>query len=472
MQELDEPVLHAILSSIDEGIHVVDRQGITIFFNPTAARLEGVEAREVVGHHILEIYPSLTPSTSTLLQVINDGQPIVNRQQSYTNFKGDRIVTINTTLPLIVDGELIGAIEISKDITQIKRLSEQVVDLQAELYGQKKAPLPLRAAGAPPYTLDDIVGGSPPILGLKHTILRAARSSSPVLVWGETGTGKELVVQAIHNASSRRNGPFIAQNCAALPETLLEGILFGTVKGGFTGAEDRPGLFELAHEGTLYLDEINSMPLQLQGKLLRVLQDGNIRRVGDIRVRAVNVRVVASSNIDPLEAVGRHQLREDLYYRLNVLSLEVPPLRLRRDDIPLLVNHFIKKYNQKLGLDVTGISPRTLEAFLDYDWPGNVRELEHAIEGAMNILDGAEIGYEHLQRPIRTPERPGRGAGIGRTPGDRAPLRSVLADAERALLEQALAGANGNISRAARALGIPRQTLQYRLKMHGLRRQE
>ncbi len=295
--------------------------------------------------------------------------------------------------------------------------------------------------------------------------LRAAASSSSVLVCGETGTGKELLVQSIHHASPRGSKPFVAQNCAALPETLLESILFGTIRGSFTGAENRPGLFELADGGTLFLDEINAMPPSLQVKLLRVLQERYIRRIGDSRVRPVDVRIMTAMNIDPWQAVQQGQLREDLYFRINVVQLEIPPLRQRPDDLPLLVQHFLDKYNRQLGKHVMGLSDAVKQLFYTYSWPGNVRELEHAIEGALNITDQDVIELSQLPAHLVRVEcyRPGvDNAAVTLHPGQT--LRETLAEVEMLLIEQAMRQSENNISQAAALLGIPRQTLQYRLR--------
>ncbi len=446
-----EKLFCTVLDCVDVGIHIVDESGHTVFYNPACARLDGVPAEEALGRHVLEIFPSLTPHTSTLLKVLESGQPILNKQQSFTNFKGKLITTINSTVPVIESGRVVAAVEVSKDLTQVKALSEKVVTLQAAL-SEKRAGRATTVSEAR-FHLSDIIGDSPPMQELKNTIRRAAMSTSSVLVFGETGTGKELVAQAIHNEGPRRTGPFIAQNCAALPEALLEGILFGTVKGGFTGAENRPGLFELASGGTLYLDEINSMHRNLQSKLLRVIQDRTVRRVGDTVLRAVDVRFIASTSTEPGIALERGEMRHDLFYRLNVISLRVPPLSERREDIPALIAHFLEKYNARMGLSVARVSPQVLDLFMCYDWPGNVRELEHAIEGAMNIVDGDEIRLEHLPPGIRK----------GRTTEIR-PLREAVEQLEAELIRGALNRTGGNVTEAARMLGIPRQTLQYRLR--------
>lgn len=461
--------LDLVLNQVDQGVHIVDCEGMTIFYNQTAAEVEGLQPADVIGKHVLQVYPSLTLETSSLMEVLASGKPIMNQQQTIVSRNG-RIITIHySTIPLYRDGKLVGACDMSRDITRIKELSEQVMDLQVELLGTKGASrekAKTREVKLAKYTFNDIIGSHDSIVKLKVMGQRVAGTSSPILVIGETGAGKELVVQSIHNASTRKNGPFIAQNCAAFPATLLESILFGTVKGSFTGAENRPGLFELADGGTLFLDEINSMPMELQSKLLRVLQDGSLRRVGDTHVREVNTRIITCTNVDPEEAVRNKELRIDLYYRLNVVSLRVSPLRERKSDIPCLADHFIRIYNAKLGCQVEGITEEVGAIFNRYTWPGNVRELQHAIEHSMNIVSGSLISVDHLPEHLKqfAVETDNQLYSFE----DGKSLPALLKHVERTTLIQALEQFGGNISRAALYLGIPRQTIQYKLKIHGL----
>jgi arginine utilization regulatory protein len=466
------------LLNVDEGIHVVDCRGFTVLYNPQAGLNDGLEPDEVKGKHLLEVYPSLNEHTSTILKVLETGTPIVKQQQTFTNYKGLRVTTINSTWPIHDEqGRLVGAMEISKDVTRVRELSEQVVDLRAELLGKRKGQAQAGARSEARYTIDDLVGAHPRFAGLKERALLASRGASPVLVCGETGTGKELLVHAIHHASPRGTGPLVTQNCAALPEGLLEGILFGTVRGSFTGAEDRPGLFELADGGTLYLDEINSMDLNLQAKLLRVLQDGRIRRVGDVRERRVDVRVIASTNEDPLEAVQQRRLRQDLYYRINVVSLEIPPLRERLSDIPLLTEHFLRKHRAALGARVRAVDAVMERFFLAYGWPGNVRELEHAIQASLHMARGEQLTLNDLPAHL---QRAAAGLGMAEAKAPGAPevvvnpreLKSSLVRAEREALLSALTQCDWNLSQVSRLLGMPRQTLQYRIKRLGLSRTE
>jgi arginine utilization regulatory protein len=463
-------MLQAILSTIDEGIHVVDANGITIFYNHIAASLDGLTQEEVLGKPLLDVFPSLDQQSSTLLRVIENGQPILSQPQTYTNWRGVRVETINTTLPVRVGKRLVGAVEVAKDIRKLRELSERLIDLQAQI-GKPKRTKQLEADRAS-YHFEDIITGNERMQKLIERGKRSARTSSPVLVYGETGTGKELFVHSIHQASARHGRPFIAQNCAAIPASLLESILFGTTKGSFTGGDDRPGLFELANGGSLFLDELNSMPLELQAKLLRVLQDGHIRRIGSERSVQVDVRVIAAVNEPPLEAVKRGGMRADLFYRLNVVSLELPPLRKRKEDIDLLSRHFIEKYNRGFGMQVTGIDTAVQKRFLSYEWPGNVRELEHVIEAAMNMVDGGTILAEHI--PVHLWERTSAEQRLKETETEmmampfladeeKWKLPEILRKTESFLIDKAMNSTNGNILQAAKLLGIPRQTLQYKL---------
>jgi arginine utilization regulatory protein len=294
-------------------------------------------------------------------------------------------------------------------------------------------------------------------MAVKNQVEKVANADSAVLVVGETGTGKELFVQSIHDISNRSEGPFIAQNCAALPESLLESILFGTTKGSYTGAIDRAGLFELADGGSLFLDELNSMPLELQAKLLRVLEDGVVRRIGDQKTRKVNVRVIAAINESPLDCVQNGIMRPDLYYRLNVFSLFIPPLRERNYDIELLTSHFVEQFNERFSKNIRNVEHTVFELFHQYNWPGNVRELKHTIEHAMIMAEGHTLTVKHLPIQLQQIKKSTETKGV-------QPLRSAMQEMEISLIKQALLQTNSNIQQAAALLEIPRQTLQYKIQ--------
>ena len=459
-------ILEAILENLDEGILVVDTNANVTFFNEPATDIAGITPDKAIGKNILEIFPDLTPDTSTFYRVLKTRKPVIDHVQTYMNHRGKIVSTLTSTLPLIKDGELMGALEIYRDLTIVKEMADKISSLQKELY-KKAGQTTAYGGNGTIYTFEDIIGQSTLIKDLKAKAKKVAHSSSPVLVYGETGTGKELIVQAIHHADpERKRMPFIAQNCAAIPQTLLEGILFGITAGSFTGAMDKPGLFELANGGTLFLDEIDSMDLELQAKLLRVLQDGIIRRLGSAKTIKVDVRVMASCGRNPLEAVRERTLREDLYYRLNVVSLYMPPLRERKEDIPLLTSHFIKHYNRELGKSVAGMSLKAAELLQRYDWPGNIRELKYTLEGIMNFIEGDTIDLEalpadifHYKYKTTSQEQPEQGL---------PPIQKAVDSYERELIIKAVVKANGNYAKAARMLQVPRQTLHNKIKKYGI----
>ncbi|MEL7649582.1 MAG: sigma 54-interacting transcriptional regulator [Sedimentibacter sp.] len=448
------------INIINDGIHIVDASGKTVYYNTAAKQLDEIDMDKAIGRHLLEVYPSLTFETSTLLRVLRTGKPIYNAEQNFINYKGDKISTLNSTLPILYNNKVVGALEVSRNITKVRELSEKIVNLQRELYetGERaeKNSKPLAR-----FNFLDIIGQNKEMLKLKSLGIKAAMSDSPVMIAGSTGTGKELFVQSIHNSSNRKHKPFIAQNCAALPSNLLESILFGSVKGSFTGAENRPGLFELADGGTLFLDEINSMPLELQAKLLRVLQDGRVRRVGSTNTVDVDVRIISAVNTDLNEVVETKQLRQDLFFRLNVITLVIPDLCKRKEDIPILVDHFIKKYNEKLNKFFSGISRQVMDIFLEYSWPGNVRELEHAIESAVSLYDGDLIREEHLPFQFKN-FHPSNSYSLDTSIIQ--PLNTAVEKVEREIIISALEQTDYNIAKAAKLINVPRQTLQYKIK--------
>jgi arginine utilization regulatory protein len=297
---------------------------------------------------------------------------------------------------------------------------------------------------------------------------KASKSSSTVLIYGETGTGKEVFSKCIHHNSDRKEKPFLAVNCAALPEGLLEGILFGTVKGGFTGAVNRPGLFEQADGGTLLLDEINSMSTILQAKLLRVLQESCIRRVGDLKDIPVDVRIIATTNEEPMEAILRGTFRKDLYYRLSVVNITIPNLRERKEDIPL----FVKENNIKLQKDVWEVSDEVFDGFMSYDWPGNVRELKNYIEGAMNMVTGHILSKDNFTPQVQDLLFNSSGKILTTIREDFSfdiPLDEYLEKSEKSIINKALFQCDNNISEAARVLKIKRQTLQHKMKKYDIK---
>jgi DNA-binding NtrC family response regulator len=316
----------------------------------------------------------------------------------------------------------------------------------------------------------EIISVSPEMDKVKKLILKVAKSNSTVLIRGESGTGKELIARSIHQNSPRASEVFQAVNCAAINENLLESELFGHEKGSFTGAVgEKKGLFEVADEGTLFLDEIGELDISLQAKILRALQERQIRRVGGTRELNVDVRVVAATNRDLLKMTQDGRFREDLYYRLNVLSIEIPPLRERRSDIPVLIDFFIKKHTKNSSQKIKGLSPEARRLLLDYNYPGNVRQLESAIERASLLAEGETITLEDLPPEMQSVER--AGASPNGEPNFKLPPNGInFEEVERSLILQAMDRTDYNITKAAKLLGLTFRTLQYRLEKFGIKR--
>ncbi|MDQ0220204.1 PAS domain S-box protein [Peribacillus cavernae] len=446
-----------IIDEIDVGLHAVDEKGNTIIYNKKMMQIESMDIQDVLDKNLLDVFMFSNDQDSTLVQALQKGKETKNVKQTYFNNKGMEITTINNTFPIIEDGQIKGAVEIAKDVTKLERLIRDNINRK----------------GNTKYTFDSIIGESLSIQEVIDNSKRATRTSSSVLIVGETGTGKELFAQSIHNGSNRSAAPFISQNCAAIPDNLLESLLFGTKKGAFTGATEHPGLFEQAEGGTLLLDEINSLNPNLQAKLLRALQEKTIRRIGDTKDTPIDVRIMATINEDPIDAIANQRLRKDLYYRLGVVIIFIPPLRDRTEDILPLVQNFIEKYNQLFQMDVKEVDGEVLQSFLTYGWPGNVRELEHIIEGAMNLIvnDGV-ISYSHLPFQYRNksqfkeaiPSMPPVEELLQKSSQTTVQLKDHMEVVEKYYIQKTLNSNNHNISRTAKLLGLSRQSLQYRLR--------
>lgn len=449
--------LYQIFDTLEEGVTIMDENGTLLFMNRAALKIDNLDREEALSKNILELYPSLSEKTSTLLKTLLMGKPIINHLQKYFNYKGEEVHTINSSYPVVFSGKIKGAFEISRDITAIEKLSEEIFYLKEELFkgkhGNKNGRSGINIDG-----FNEIIGESKVMFESKAKAKNAAATTSPILIYGETGTGKELFVKAIHYSSKRKDNPFIVQNCAAIPENLLEGLLFGTLKGSFTGATERQGLFQLADGGTLYLDELNSMPMDIQAKLLRVIQEGTLIPLGGNKLVKVDVRIIASLNEIPERLLKEGKLRPDLYYRLNVVRIDLPPLRERKEDIEELVCYYINFYNNKFKSNITGINKAALSYLQLLQYEGNVRELQHIIEAIFNFRSIGEIGIEDVKdKGPKNYELVEEG------------LEEKLANLEIMSIKDALLMSCGNISEAARILKIPRQTLQAKIKKYDLK---
>lgn len=448
-----ERIFKCLIDNLEEGIHIVDSKGRTIYYNEAMAKMEGQNAEEIIGKKIGDYLKGLEDDSSTLMNALKKKEKIVDVIQHYSNCYKKNITTINTTVPVLIEDKVVAAVEIAKDMTQFKELNEKICKLEAA-----------KNSNNTNYCFKQIIGSSQGIRNAVNKAMRASLSNSSVLIFGETGCGKEVFAQSIHYNGIRKDKPFIAVNCAAIPSALLEGMFFGTVKGSFTGAENKKGIFEEAHRGTLLLDEVNSMEPYLQSKLLRVLQDGFIRPVGSNKIIDVDVRVIATLNEEPEKLIEEGKLRKDFYYRLGVVRIDIPQLRERKEDIEDLVKYFVNYYNNILGKNIIDIDENVLKDFKEYDWPGNVRELKNIIEAAMNMVDNnGRLTREFFENKVIESNNKENNHDIGEMS-----ISAYLESIEKAIIGEELSKNNSNITKTAEKLKISRQKLQYKIKKYNL----
>jgi PAS domain S-box-containing protein len=431
----------AILESISDGVFTVDLEWRITSFNRAAEEITGIPRKEAVGRLCSEVFrSSMCEVECALRQTLRTGKPIIGKSGYIIDAEGGRIpISVSTAVLRDVEGRVIGGAETFRDLSEVEALRQ-------ELEGR--------------FRIGDIASRSPLMQKIFEVLPAIAASPSTVLILGETGTGKELVARTIHGLSPRRKGPFVAVNCGALPETLLESELFGYKAGAFTGAnKDKPGRFAMARGGTLFLDEIGEVSPALQVRLLRVLQDWIYEPLGATRSETADVRVIVATNRDLAEEMRQGAFREDLYYRVNVVRLELPPLRRRKEDIPLLAHQFIDRFNRVQQKSVEGIEAEALSLLMGHEWPGNVRELENAIERAFILCNEGFIGIEHLPEELTA-----HGASRTSSPDMRTARDLIDAQAIRVALER-----NGyNRLRAAKELGIHKTTLFRKMKSLGI----
>jgi len=433
-----------IFENIPHGIFTVDEHGRITSFNRAAEQITGWSRDEVVGEICSDVFRSDHCESSCFLrQSMEHGEQHRDQEVTITRRDGRELqVSISTANLADSQGRIRGGVEMFRDLSQL-------VALRREIQSS--------------YTSDDIISKSAAMQSVREMVRLVAKSSSTVLIDGEPGTGKELIARAIHNLGPRRDQPFVAVNCGALPESLAESELFGHVKGAFTDAsKDKPGRFVLADRGTLFLDEVGELSPAMQVKLLRVLQERECTPLGAVAPVKVNARILAATNRDLSSEVRHGRFRQDLFFRLNVVRINLPPLRVRTEDIPLLVQHFVKKFNALQGRRIRGIGERALTLLMRYDYPGNVRELENAVEHGFVICGGAIIEAEDLPPHIRGEQIQPR-VEPGPPP---AAAVNPLQNAEVAVIREALNKHGGNRTRAAEELGISRNTLWRKMKRH------
>ena len=456
------PLLMAeIFDNINEGIYILNRKGDYIYCNNAFLKMVGATREEALSLNAFQLIPEGQVSVSVAVTAFTEKKKVSVVNNVLTP-KGYHYRQLATATPIFGSGG-----EVEYMLVETVRL-----DLLAKRYQQAilyeddstievPALSPERARAK-----ETIIADSPAMQAILQTAAQVAQTDSTVLISGETGTGKELIVNAIQKTSRRKDAPFIKQNCASIPSTLLESILFGTTKGSYTGAKDTPGLFELADGGTLFLDEINSMELTAQAKLLRVLEDNCIRRIGAKEEKQVNVRIIAAVNEDPEGCVERNKIREDIFYRLCVLRYDIPELYRRKGDIPLLMEYFRKHYNKKFHKQIMAYSSEVQDIFLAYNWPGNVRELKNGIESAFHnnhtaILTRNDIPNYILSRLAVDTMHAEDVRGL--------PLHEMLARYEVLLIEDAYRRNGGSLTKTAAELQVSKQNLAYKMKKYNIR---
>jgi PAS domain S-box-containing protein len=439
--------LSAILDSVQEAIEVADIDGNIQYVNNAFSRVTGISEQDRIGQNIFEASPD-----GALASVLKTGKLVFGHR---TKVGGSMAEVVSNAAPINVDGMMEGGVVVFQHFTDVMNIMEElkksttIIESLTDKLGQ---------VTTSKYTFDDILGNSDELKRCMNLAEKSARSNTTVLLLGESGTGKELFAHAIHSSSMRRENPFIKVNCAAIPETLLESEFFGYAKGAFTGAvKSKIGKFELAHSGTIFLDEIGDMNLILQGKLLRVLQEMEFERVGGNQTIKVDVRVIAATNRNLRELIRLGKFREDLFYRLNVVEITIPPLRVRKEDLPVLLDNLIVKLNRKLGKKVRGVSKEAVELLYNFDWPGNVRELENVIERVMVTMDEETINKKNLSQHINQ----------FRISHDRDIELITIDQMEELLIRKAVAKYGNTVEgkrRASQVLNISLATLYNKLK--------
>ncbi|MDA2018124.1 sigma 54-interacting transcriptional regulator [Bacillus cereus] len=451
------------LNLLSECILGVNEQGIVNFLSGSYAKFLGIDdPNEAVGKHCTEVVEN-----TRMHIIVKTGQTEIGHIQRISNRN-----IIATRIPIVKDGKIIGAIGkiMFHDIQQFKALGDQISEMESKLsYYQTE----LQRLQEGRLSFQSIIGESAKMKEVKMMALKVSKSRSTVLIRGESGTGKELFAHAVHRASPRASGTFIRLNCAAIPRDLLEAELFGYEEGAFTGAKKggKPGKIELAEKGTLFLDEIGDMSLDMQVKLLRVLQEKEIERIGGTKIQKVDVRFIAATHRNLREMVQRGEFREDLYYRLNVFEIAIPPLRERKEDMIHITEFLIKKLNGELGSNVISFDERVREIFMEHDWPGNIRELENVLERAMNVIEGMIIQVHHLPAYLRKKDKEEElyhdifTIDQKQNEGEYS-LQAEVESAEKRAITRALEKTAGNIKEVARLLGIHRASLYRKIEKY------
>jgi arginine utilization regulatory protein len=464
--------LSAIEAVEDICIHIVDKEGRTICYSKGCEKIEGEKRENIIGKTIEELYTfdeiKDNPHGSIQLKVLETGEIMKNNHVMYTSKNNKSVDVISSTYPVFSDdeSEVIAAVCVFRDIGDYMKMATTIQKLKNDLHTEKIA----HRNNGTVYSFKDVICASASMDECIHVAKKAAKNFAPIMIIGSTGTGKEVFAQSIHNESIVSKGPFVAINCSAIPENLLESTLFGTCKGAFTGAVENVGLFESAKDGTLFLDEINSMDLNLQAKLLRSLETKTIRKVGGNEEIPIKVRIISATNQDPLQAVKDKKIRADFYYRLAVISLDIPDLKDRKEDISKLVDSFILSNASVLGKQISKISDEAFNVLLEHNWPGNIRELKHVIDQALYLSDFNEtlIKTQHLPKYlfVNYSKKKHLSKYLSKQKDN---LKDTMKDIEKHIILDAFENSDKNITQTAQKLGMTRQNMQHKLKTYGIR---
>lgn len=458
------------LDQLPFGVQIYDKNTHAVYFNQASREISHIPSGvNITGRHLLDMY-DLEETVSTTMTALRTQSPVIDRVDQFSVDNGTFIASANTSYPIFQNGQLSGAVTFEHTEETIQKYYQSIQDTRQALKHFSGNAAPVRFSG---YTFENVIGSSEKLRSAVELAQRVAPQNSPVMLVGETGTGKEIFAQSIHRSSPRAGKKFVAINCAAIPETLIESLLFGTAKGSFTGSEDKAGYFEEASGGTLFLDELNSMSLVMQSKLLRVLQERTFRRVGGKKDLELDVRIISSCNEDPFQTVEENKFRRDLFYRLSSVIIELPPLREHLEDLEQLTWYHLEQTAFQYVHRITRIQPQVYQLLGAYRWPGNVRELFHVLDYAQNVADSDVMTVEHLPAYLRKNQAPAPRQSAPLTPSghidfSHTSLQALMDDYEKEVITQALDHCGYNISQTAQALGILRQSLQYRIRKYGI----
>ena len=477
-------IYESVLDQVEEGVVISDDENRILFINRAAEVIEGIDAKKSINKRMEELYSptDLTPNQSHHSVVLDTGIPANEYYNKYVVKENHKIVNaLERMFPVNVGKKTIAVYSLIKNLPVLKKSMEQSLGLYTHFAEEKPK-------NGTKYTFGSILGNDIRFVETISNAKHVAKNQTNVLIYGETGTGKELFAQSIHNYSSYQVGPFISVNCAAIPNTLLESMFFGTTKGAYTGAVNTPGLFEQAENGTIFLDEINSMDMALQAKILKVIENRTVRRIGADKETEIRCRILCALNEDPVQCIEDGKLRRDLYYRLSSCILHIPPLRERKSDIPLYCNYFLSRFNKEYSQRIERVDEGLLSLFMSYNWPGNVRELQHVIESAYSVaeesirvlkLENISSYYkssfveENGNSKIKTAkmaksivdEMQHDTASEDFTPQPSG-LKNQIDAYEKEIIARTLAETNGNVTVAAQILEITRQALQHKIRKY------